>query len=188
MTMYGLIVLIYVAATSSGDGSKPVREVRNPSTVTSERDSGSKEAQAPSPIDVAKEWLHALKATDTTSLSRITGFPFVFRSMGRKIGCDGILKTPSDVAQFGKCFRTKEKLFLEELGYGEAEMKFQLVDVAAIPKVLRAQLDGVTAAQRIVTTYVNGDGVTYTMFFIVLQGPGSGNLVSRFLLKASFSE
>jgi hypothetical protein len=151
-------------------------------------DSGSREGQAPSPVEVAKEWLSALKATDTANLSRTTTFPFTFRSMGRKSVCDGILKAPTDVAQFGKCFRTKEKLLLEELRYGEEQMKFQLVDVAAIPKALRAQVDGKTAAQSIVTTYVNGDGVTYIMFFVLQPGPGGGSLVSKFLLKASFPE
>jgi hypothetical protein len=102
--------------------------------------------------------------------------------------CDGIVRTPSEVASFAKCLHTKEKLLLRELGYGEEEMRFQVVGEEAIPKPLRHALEGATSTRKIVETYVNGDGVTYIMFLVVSLDPGATTRVSRFLLKASFPE
>jgi len=137
-------------------------------------------------VTVATDWLVALRKNDTGQLSRTTAFPFSYRSTGKRKFCEGAIKDQAGMAGLMKCFRTKEKLFIGELKHAD-DMQLTITDGRDASKSLLKLLDKKDQDGTLVSSFINGDGVTYTFLLVVSQN-GTAVGVSTFALEAEFLE
>ena len=134
-------------------------------------------------FDVAKSWLSALKANNFDALATSTALPFTHRTAGLKRKCEGTAKDADGLKRWTECLRTKRDLLLSELSAGDD------VDIevyrGALTKSMKQVEKGLGDGER-VWAFLNGDGVTFTMCFLVVTSPTGIAKVSALVVKGSF--
>jgi hypothetical protein len=158
---------------------------------TSRAQSASKEQQKAAPARVSPEeatsaaraWLHALQARDVGKLAEKTQFPFTYKTTSRRKLCEGTAVNARNLASTVDCLIRREKLLLEELAHAQS-VEVKTLDSARAPRWVVKLIGRPASGDRLVTAFVNGDGITFEFVFVVLPGATGSGVVKRFLVNA----
>ena len=71
------------------------------------------------------------------------------------------------------CLFRRDKLLTKELGYAGA-LEIRMVPESEIPAALRGLVGKPVKCERFLSSYINGDGVTFEFLFIVRRSEGHG--------------
>jgi hypothetical protein len=134
----------------------------------------------------AKSWLDGLKRKDTAAVLEATSLPFVHRSIGLKEKCERSTKTRDELQRWAECLLTSKDLLLGELAAGD-DVEIEQ-DLNPSPRKLKAfeKLQQGLPTGEWSGAYLNGDGVTFTLRFLIVKSPDGRRRVAAFLVKASF--
>lgn len=132
-------------------------------------------------VAVSKAWLEALKIKDRARLADGTRFPFTFTTTNKKKACDGSAADSAKLAGLVDCLAKREKMLMEELGRAE-KLPLQVVAPAKVPAALDKLVGRPAGNERLVTTFINGDGITFELVLIVTPGEGKAKAGVRALL------
>ena len=150
---------------------------------------GAVQAAAPSATDAAfgaaMAWLNAVKRNEAAAVEDSTSLPFVHRSTGLKPKCERSAKTRDDVTHWMECLQRSNDLLLGELRAGD-DVKIEPYrgpPIKGFAKLEKGLPDGEWA-----TGFLNGDGVTFTLRFLIVKGTDGVRRVEAFLVKAFFEE
>lgn len=135
-----------------------------------------------------KEWLSALLDHDAVKVARITRLPFRFLSNGRKTICERTASDAKGFADLIACFDKKETLFLQQLKYALEELEPTATDSQHAPKVLVDLLGRLDEKQKLVEAAIDGDGINYTMLFVLTPVDGKPAMVDALALKVRLAE
>jgi hypothetical protein len=144
-------------------------------------------ATAPGPADsafpVALAWVNAIKRNDVGGVLEATSLPFVHRSTGLKAKCERSTETPEDLTRWVECVQHSNDLLLSELAAGDDVRiePYRGPPMKAFKKLEKGLPDG-----QWTMGYLNGDGVTFTLRFLVVKGSDGISRVAAFLVKAFF--
>jgi hypothetical protein len=133
---------------------------------TAEREGASHEDKAET---AARMWLGSLARNSETGLRQVTQFPFQFVASSAGAKCN---KTADDVKAFAglvRCLEKNETVFLKELR-DAGELRIKTIDRGKIPPQLADLVGKVAPREQIVSTFINGDGVTFEMVMLVASG------------------
>lgn len=133
-------------------------------------------------IAAARAWLDDLKANDRTQIKEHTNLPFLYVTTSRKKVCDG---TATDVAKLTSlidCLTKRDKIFVEELAQA-GKLRLKNVEPAQIPPSLAKVVGKPAARERLVSTFINGDGITFeiVLAIAVREGTSSAGVRAVFL-------
>jgi len=131
----------------------------------------------------AMTWVDALKRSDTAAVLEATGLPFTHRSAGLKPRCERSAKSREDVRHWMDCIQHSIDLLLGELRAGD---DFTIESYRGPPMKGFAKMEKVLPDGEWATGFLNGDGVTLTVRFLIVKGTDGVARVSAFLVKASF--
>jgi hypothetical protein len=147
------------------------------------------QAAAPNATDpafgAALAWLNAAKRNEAAAVVDSTSLPFVHRSTGLKPKCEGAAKTRDGVTHWVECLQRSNDLLLGELRAGD-DVKIEPYrgpPIKGFAKLEKGLPDGEWT-----TGVLNGDGVTFTLRFLIVKGPDGVARVRAFLVKAFFEE
>lgn len=150
---------------------------------------GAAQAAAPSANDpafsAAMTWVDGLKRNDAAAVVESTSLPFAHKSTGLKTKCERVSKTRDDLVGWVQCLQRSNDLLLHELRAGD-DVKidpYRGPPIKGFVKMERGLPDGEWT-----TGFLNGDGVTFTLRFLIVKGTDGVLRVSAFLVKASFEE
>ena len=146
-------------------------------------------AQAATPSEgdpafrTAMAWIDALKRSEAAAVLQSTSMPFVHRSTGLKPKCERSAKTREDLTQWMECLQRSNDLLLGELRAG-GDVK---VDPYRGPplKGFKTLEKGLPSGAW-TTAFLNGDGVTFTLRFLIVKGTDGVPQVAAFLVNAFF--
>jgi hypothetical protein len=127
-------------------------------------------------VAAAKAWIETLKSKDLNKVSANSGLPFAYKTTDKKKTCDGVADDASKRTALIECVLAREKLMIDELTEAD-EMKFKAIAVRQIPAELKRIVSAPGSNERLVTSYLNGDGVTFTFVFLI--GASGGKAVTR---------
>ena len=131
-------------------------------------------------LAVAGSWLTAAVGHGA-ALASVTAFPFTFRTASKSKACERTIRDGSAFSKWATCFRKRQKLLLSEVKAGANLRAASTQDVES--KALRAIADKIPREGRWLRAFINGDGVTFTLFFKVTGG-GSAGKVTALVLEA----
>jgi hypothetical protein len=124
-------------------------------------------ALAEDPTNLATRWLASLEADERDALVRTTELPFEVRTTAKTKPCDGIFRSLAELIRSIECLRSDE-LLMEELRYFERS-NARALSAAALPAWTRRHLRKRPEALVPVRVFINGDGVSYVLVFLVGQ-------------------
>jgi hypothetical protein len=146
-------------------------------------------AAAPSATDsafgAAIAWLDAVKRNEAAAVVDSTSLPFFHRSTGLKPKCERSAKTRDDVTHWMECLQRSNDLLLGELRAGD-DVKIEPYrgpPIKGFAKLEKGLRDGEWASG-----FLNGNGVTFTLRFLIVKGTHGIPQVGAFLVKAFFEE
>jgi len=148
---------------------------------------GATQAAAPGPADpafpVALAWIDAVKRNDVAAVLESTSQPFAHRSTGLKAKCERSTKTSEDVTRWLECVQHSNDLLLGELAAGDDVRiePYRGPPLKAFKKLEKGLPDG-----QWTMGFLNGDGVTFTLRFLIVKGSDGVLRVAAFLVKGSF--
>ncbi len=131
----------------------------------------------------AMTWVDALKRDDAAAVLEATALPFTHGSTGLKPKCERSAKTGEDVAHWTECLQHSNDLLLGELRAGD---DVTIEPYRGPPMKKFAKLEKGLPGGEWTTGFLNGDGVTFTLRFLIVKGPDGVQRVGAFLVKASF--
>jgi hypothetical protein len=134
----------------------------------------------------AKAWLDALTRKDTAAVLESTSLPFAHRSIGLRPKCERSSKDRDELVRWVECLLDSKDLLLGELAAGydveiEQERHPSAKALKAFKKLQRGLGEGEWTA-----AYLNGDGMTFTLRFLIVRSPDGARRVSACLVKAYF--
>jgi len=139
---------------------------------------------AAGPGKVALEWLHALSSTDLQKLGALTSLPFSFRTTNKIKDCDRTVRDPALLREFTVCLDKHEDLLMKELRRNDS-LKLEIVVRKQASSALQPLLVDLKADEMLVTTFIDGDGVTFRIA-IVLGAGAEGPRVRVLATNAEF--
>jgi hypothetical protein len=146
-------------------------------------------AAAPSATDsafgAAIAWLDAVERNEAAAVVDSTSLPFFHRSTGLKPKCERSAKTRDDVTHWMECLQRSNDLLLGELRAGD-DVKIEPYrgpPIKGFAKLEKGLRDGEWASG-----FLNGNGVTFTLRFLIVKGTHGIPQVGAFLVKAFFEE
>jgi hypothetical protein len=150
---------------------------------------GAAQAAAPSGTDpvfsAAMTWVDGLKRNDAAAVVESTSLPFAHKSTGLKPKCERASKTREDLTHWMECVQRSNDVLLHELRAGD-DVKIEPYrgpPIKGFAKLEKGLPDG-----QWTTGFLNGDGVTFTLRFLIVKGTDGVPRVSAFLVKAFFEE
>lgn len=164
-------------ATVAVCDTKPRAPAGAPAAAPGKPDAVLTDAQA---VAAASAWLDALKARDAGALARKTRFPFRFASTAKKPICEGVAADPSALGAMVTCLGQNDRLFLTELAAAGTPAT-KPVAAKGGPRWLAKLWPASEPGDRLVSTFINGDGVTFELVLVVADA-AAGGLVRAFLL------
>jgi len=148
---------------------------------------GAAQAVAPSgsapAFGAAMAWVDGLKQNNPTVVAESTSLPFVHKSTGLKTRCERSSKTRDDLMNWVECLQRSNDLLLSELRAGD-DVKidpYRGPPMKGFAKLEKGLPDGEWTSG-----FLNGDGVTFTLRFLIVKGTDGMSRVAAFLVKASF--
>jgi len=169
-----MLVPILVCA-ESGSAKERAQQAPHRPTGAAESAVGSDQAVA-----AARAWLDDLKAKDKAKIAGRTRLPFKFATTNRKKSCDRIAVDETKLAALIDCIEKREKLFVEELGQA-GKLTLKAVEPGKIPPSLAALVGTPAAGERLVSTFINGDGISFELVLSAVAGDGSSSIAIRAL-------
>jgi hypothetical protein len=141
----------------------------------------------PDPVfATAKSWMEALRRRDTAAVLDSTSLPFTHRSIGLKQKCERSAKNRDELQRWIDCLLNSKDLLLGELGAGDdVEIEQDLHPSPRALKVFKKLQEGLPDGEW-AAAYLNGDGVTFTLRFLIVKSPDGRRRVAAFLMKAFF--
>ena len=119
-------------------------------------------------------WLNALKTRDMPKLVEKTQFPFTYRTTNREPVCEGTTANARMLESTVDCLIRRDKRFIEELAHAE-NFGVKALDPAQPPPWAAKLLGPPASGDRLVSAFVNGDGMTFEFVLVVAPGAtGSG--------------
>jgi hypothetical protein len=150
---------------------------------------GVAQASAPGGSDpafsAAMAWVDALKNNNVKAVAGSTALPFVHKSTGLKPKCERAARTSEDLTHWVECLQRSKDLLLGELRAGD-DVKIEPYrgpPMKAFAKLEKGLPDGEWTAG-----FLNGDGVTFTLRFLIVKGTDGLPRVGAFLVKAFFED
>ncbi len=134
-------------------------------------------------VAVARSWLDALVAQNVGKLAEKTRFPFSYKSTSAKKTCEGTAADAKKLATTVDCLARRDHLLLEELGHAES-LEVKVMEPAHVPLWLRKMMGRPAAGERLVGTFINGDGITFEFVLVVVPSETGVGAVQAFLVSA----
>jgi len=132
----------------------------------------------PAALEVARKWLQAVGTSEPTALEKSTSMPFTYATTAKVKRCERKVTEAKALSDWLKCLRTGDKLLVEEIQQGDLKPS----DPPNVEsKALRSLGSKISRDGKWVEAYINGDGVTYTFRFLIVDGA-----VAAFLVNAEF--
>ena len=129
-------------------------------------------------IEVAKTWLRAVERGDLQVLAKTTSVPFTYATTAKVKRCEQTVSAQKDLSSWVSCIRKADDLLMEEIRQSEV--------IPADPpnvesKEMKRLASKITVPGTWIKAYINGDGVTFTFRFLLVEGA-----VAAFLVDADF--
>jgi hypothetical protein len=123
-------------------------------------------AAAGDPRAKAAEWLRALAANDARILEVGTSFPFSFRTTNQVKECERSVPATTELRDFLDCLGKHESMLMKELGYARS-LELEIVERKEASAALQPLLADLNGDETLLTTYINGDGATYSIAVVL---------------------
>jgi hypothetical protein len=120
----------------------------------------------PVALDLARKWLQAVARGEPTSVEKGTALPFTYATTAKVKRCDGKVTDPKALSNWLKCLRTSNELLVGEIQHGDL-MPSDPPNVRS--KTLRSLGSKLSRNGKWIEAYINGDGVTYTFRFLIVD-------------------
>lgn len=145
-----------------------------------------KEVDARQALAAAQAWLEAMKSGDGAQMAQHTRFPFRYDTTDRKKSCDGIVAESRGLQEWLACLARKDELLVKEVSHAESpNLQLEVVTLDGTPQALRRLVGKPGKGAQLVSTYINGDGITFEFVIVVCGAHGAERaLVSAFLVNA----
>jgi hypothetical protein len=132
----------------------------------------------PVALEVARKWLQAVASGEPTSVEKGTALPFTYTTTAKVKQCEGKVPDPKALTNWLKCLRTSNDLLVGEVQRGTL-MPSDPPNVQS--KALRSLGSNLSRNGKWIEAYINGDGVTYTFRFLIVDEG-----VAAFLVESEF--
>ena len=182
----GLIVIAVMAVASSAvchasptSSGATSDEVRPRTGVTAEQAIGAEQA-----IAAARAWLDDLKAKDKAKIAEKTRLPFTYATANQKKRCDGTAEDASKLAALVECLEKREKIFIDELSHA-GKLRLKAIEGAKVPPSLAKLVGAPSAGERLVSTFIDGDGITFELVLSVVASEGKSSAAVRAVFLSS---
>jgi hypothetical protein len=118
-------------------------------------------------LGIAGQWMTALKAADLPGLRDQTIFPFGLKSTNRQKLCEGTAQNSAAFASMVHCLNRRRKVtFVGEMeSWRPADLK--VIDVGSLPTTLRKMVGTPAPDEKLVETFINGEGVVFEFVLVV---------------------
>ena len=98
--------------------------------------------------------------------------------------CDGTATDGAKLAALVECLKKRERSFLEELSHA-GKLQLKAIETANVPPSLAKLVGPPSAGERLVGTFINGDGVTFELVLSVVTGEGKASPAVRAVFVSS---
>jgi hypothetical protein len=118
---------------------------------------------APNPepaIAAARTWLDDLKTNDKQTIGGHTTLPFLYVTTSRGKRCEGMVSDAANLVALVDCLQKREKLLVNELA-GAGRLRLEAIAAPKVPQSLKKLVATPAADERLVSTFINGDGITF---------------------------
>jgi hypothetical protein len=129
-------------------------------------------------IAVARAWLEDLKANDKTKMGEHTKLPFLYATTNHMKMCDGTATNISKLDALVDCLQKREKIFVEELAHA-GKLRLKVVEPTKVPPSLAKLVGAPGAGEQLVSTFINGDGVTFEIVLSIAAREGTSSAAVR---------
>jgi hypothetical protein len=129
-------------------------------------------------LEVARNWLGALERGDMQVLTKTTSVPFTYSTTAKVKRCEQTVSAQKELSSWVSCIRKADDLLMAEIRQSEV-MPADHPNVES--KEMKRLASKITVPGTWVKAYINGDGVTFTFRFLLVEGA-----VAAFLVDSDF--
>jgi len=131
------------------------------------------------PLDVARGWFAALQGGNAGAAAAYGVFPFTFW-INKPSPCRLVAQDSSSLKVLIGCILTSESILTQELREAES-FPLALNDLKHLESSVKKVLGETAPNATFVSTYINGDGITYEIVIVLASG-AEGQLGVRAML------
>jgi|GEM_PF-4712509 len=138
-------------------------------------------------MSIGRAWLDALKAKDFQKVFGQTRLPFTYRDTSPNKLCNGTAADVKQLTTMMSCLEKHVSLLFEELGQAE-KLRLRVVTLREVPPSLLKVIETPNAGHRMVSTFINGDGITFELLLLIAPTDGNGAAGVKALFVSSETE
>jgi hypothetical protein len=132
----------------------------------------------PAALESARNWLRTVERGDTKALLKSTSLPFTYATTNKVKECEGAVANQKGLSRWVTCIRKSDDILMTEIREGVLRPSDP---PNAQSKALRRLAAKISRTGTWIEAYINGDGITFTFRFLVVEGA-----VSAFLVETDF--
>jgi hypothetical protein len=126
----------------------------------------------------ARSWLSTVERGDREALVKITSLPFTYATTNKVKECEGTVTDQKGLSRWMTCIRKSDAILLTEIREGVLRPSDP---PNAESKALKRLAAKIRRTGTWIEAYINGDGITFTFRFLVVEGA-----VAAFLVETDF--
>jgi hypothetical protein len=132
----------------------------------------------PAALESARTWLRTLERGNKEALLKSTSLPFTYATTNRVKECEDTVSDQKGVSRWMACIRKSDDILMREIREGVLRPSDP---PNAESKSLKRLAAKISRAGSWIQAYINGDGITFTFRFLVVEGA-----VAAFLVETDF--
>jgi len=132
----------------------------------------------PAALASARSWLSTVERGDREALVKITSLPFTYATTNKVKECEGTVSDQKGLSRWMTCIRKSDAILLTEIREGVLRPSDP---PNAESKALKRLAAKIRRTGTWIEAYINGDGITFTFRFLVVEGA-----VAAFLVETDF--